>query len=134
MCQIQWIDKEGRPTPDTNPPFATAVCFSHGAKPTAFQICVEHVQRFPMPGWALVPLGVGPAEVPVPPNCGPCGGAGTSNGLPLQDGGLGLCRACNGNGFIHGYVDPSLRRFIGNRFDRLPAFKWAWNGDRRNER
>lgn len=47
-CQIEWIDEQGNPTPDTNPAIGVATCHSvsfgkEGSRPLF--ICAEHAAR-----------------------------------------------------------------------------------------
>ena len=47
-CNIQWIDEQGNPTPDTNPAIGIVTCHSvsfgkEGSRP--FFICAEHAKR-----------------------------------------------------------------------------------------
>lgn len=55
-CAIQWIDENGKPTPDSNPAVAIAVFVSHQClvngrrhqgEERRFPICAEHVKRIP---------------------------------------------------------------------------------------
>jgi len=68
-CEIQWIDDNGKPTPDTNPAIGIArsiitygggdsqvreypICAEHAAQiPTEISTCAHYVSR-----WDLLPL------------------------------------------------------------------------------
>lgn len=75
-CQIQWINRQGQPTPDTNPSIGTCYIIAHidhiPGRPTPyhvpesqhFHICAEHAQQLNRPGmqwWRFEPL---PPEQP----------------------------------------------------------------------
>lgn len=65
-CAIQWIDKQGNPTPDTNPAVALIQCMGiysvervgYVPEPSeVFPCCAEHLKQIPYhnPGnWRLV--------------------------------------------------------------------------------
>ena len=82
-CRIQWIDKDGRRTPDDN----DAVAMAHFHRPIweypggnpenrivgyaaetqqSFPICAKHLEQAkgpwsrPLPGWSFTPLGEAP--------------------------------------------------------------------------
>ena len=66
-CQIQWIDKDGKPTPDTNPAIGrcwtmarrTLICGRLLDFPESqhFLICAEHAAQISgLPGWTFEPL------------------------------------------------------------------------------
>ena len=44
-CQIQWIDKLGKPTPDNNYSIGITTCNSAVFGPKSFHICKEHAKR-----------------------------------------------------------------------------------------
>lgn len=59
-CAIQWIDSNGKPTPDTNEAIGSALCTTHYAdgtitKSEAFPICRDHLAR--MQGTWVPPMG-----------------------------------------------------------------------------
>jgi hypothetical protein len=69
LCEIQWIDDKGNPTPDTNPAIqrvrtvardemiAGRLCHFTGSE--WFYICAEHSKRLGDPGmhiWECTPL------------------------------------------------------------------------------
>jgi len=55
-CQIQWIDKQGNPTPDDHPAIGIArIEHAHGCderSQSGFPICAHHLERMPV-GWAF---------------------------------------------------------------------------------
>ena len=74
-CEIQWIDEQGKPTPDQNEavmlaqfhqpiyaPFSTRVIEYSSLIQGAFPICAQHYarvtheMRFPRGGWTFVEL------------------------------------------------------------------------------
>ena len=64
-CQIQWVDADGNPTPDTNEAVGTVQCLgypcranpSYKPEPSReFPICAEHLLRMPDDGsWIFRP-------------------------------------------------------------------------------
>ncbi len=59
-CQIQWIDKQGNPTPDEHPAIGVASIehadYTSGNAQTGFPICAHHLERMPT-GWSFFHLG-----------------------------------------------------------------------------
>lgn len=69
VCQIQWIDAQGNPTPDTNPAVARVRCKAydkmlhgrmlHFTQSEWFNICAEHAKQMSEPGmeiWECEPI------------------------------------------------------------------------------
>ena len=70
-CRIQWIDDQGKPTPDSNPAVAIATRTAHpiiidgrdcgSTDEQSFPICQEHLDRLNdenYRGWQVSPLPV----------------------------------------------------------------------------
>jgi hypothetical protein len=59
-CQIQWIDDQGKPTPDSNPSIGTVVCQFYtqdnypDGESAPLHICAEHANRLgKLPNWTF---------------------------------------------------------------------------------
>lgn len=56
-CQIQWIDKNGNPTPDSNYSVGIATCDVTVFGPKSFHICKEHAKQLAsLPNWSFRPI------------------------------------------------------------------------------
>lgn len=53
-CQIEWIDSNGKPTPDQNEATCLVVCHTSGQPDRAFFCCEKHaLQAHRMPNWSV---------------------------------------------------------------------------------
>ena len=60
-CQIEWIDRHGNPTPDSNPAIGFAVCYDPISFPKngsrKIPICKKHfLDMLPFQHWKMKPL------------------------------------------------------------------------------
>jgi hypothetical protein len=57
-CKVQWIDKQGKPTPDTCTAAYMAICtFPDGSKSKPLPCCEFHYQRgIYFSNWAFEPI------------------------------------------------------------------------------
>jgi hypothetical protein len=64
-CEIQWIDANGTPTPDENPPIGVCRVKAHKVEHSCgytkveasrwYRICADHAKRMPEKEWEFLP-------------------------------------------------------------------------------